>query len=113
MNTLPPLNNIIHNIKIDDDDKLHNEVRECLYLLLEEYIENNIGTYKYEKFEELVKDNVYEFFLEIYPYDLVNIDIENIIEEAMHMYFIINSNPRSYPKTCIIRKNNKKKIKKY
>ena len=113
MNKLPPLNNIIHNIKIDDDDDtMHNEIRECLYLLLEEYIENNIGTYKYEKFEELVKDNVYEFFLEIYPYDLINIDIENIIEEAMHMYFIINSNPRSYPKTCIIKKNNKKRNKK-
>ena len=50
--------------------------------------------------------------MEIYPYDLINIDIEYIIEEAMHMYFIINSNPRSYPKTCIIRKNNKKKNKK-
>ena len=112
MNTLPPLNNIINNIKIDDDHDLFQDVRECLYLLLEEYLEHNIDVYKYENFEEQVKDNLHDYFEEIYPYELLNLDIDYIIEETMHMYFIINSNPRSYNKTCIIKKNNKKKNKK-
>jgi len=111
MNVLPKLNNIINSIKIDRDDKLSNEVRECIFILICEFIENNIELYKYKDFEDLVEDNVYDYFLELYPYDLLNIDMHYIISECMHMYFIINNNPRSYENTFIIKKNNKKKNK--
>ena len=112
MNALPKLNNIIHSIEIDNDDKLLNEVRECIFILIDEFIENNIELYKYTDFEDLVADNVYDYFLELYPYDLLNIDMHYIISECMHMYFIINNNPRSYENTCIVKKNNKKRNKK-
>ena len=112
MDALPKLNNIIHSIEIDTDDKLLNEVRECIFILIDEFIENNIELYKYEDFEDLVSENVYDYFLELYPYDLLNIDMQYIISECMYMYFIINCNPRSYINTCIIKKNNKKRNKK-
>lgn len=112
MNALPKLNNIIHSIAIESDDKLLNEVRECIFILIDEFIENNIELYKYKDFEDLVEDNVYDYFLELYPYDLLNIDMHYIISECMHMYFIINNNPRSYENTCIVKKNNKKRNKK-
>ena len=112
MNALPKLNNIMHSIEIDGDDKLLNEVKECIFILIDEFIENNIELYKHKDFEDLVSDNVYDYFLELYPYDLLNIDMHYIISECMYMYFIIYSNPRSYNDTRIIKKNNKKKNKK-
>ena len=83
MNELPKLNNIIHSIEIDNDDKLLNEVRECIFILIDEFIENNIELYKYEDFEYLVNENVYDYFLELYPYDLLNIDMQYIISECI------------------------------
>ena len=75
MDALPKLNNIIHSIEIDTDDKLLNEVRECIFILIDEFIENNIELYKYQDFEDLVSENVYDYFLELYPYDLLNIEL--------------------------------------
>ena len=114
MEKLPKLNNIIDDIVINEEEfeKEFNDLKECLFILIDEYIENNIDLYKYENFEEFVADNVYDQFLEVYPYDLINIDIQHIIDETMHMYFISNNKPRSYPDTYIIKKNNKKKNKK-
>ena len=108
MDNLPVLNNIIESIQIDseDDNKYFSDIRECIYILIQEYIDNNIHLYKYCNFEELVSDGVYEYFLELYPYDLLNIDIQYIIEETLHMYFIVNNCPRSYKNTHIIKKNN-------
>ena len=62
MDALPKLNNIIHSIEIDTDDKLLNEVRECIFILIDEFIENNIELYKYQDFEDLVSENVYDYF---------------------------------------------------
>tara|TARA_A100001011_G_scaffold394465_1_gene486970 strand:+ start:201 stop:1472 length:1272 start_codon:yes stop_codon:yes gene_type:complete len=114
MEKLPPLDNIIDDIVINEEEfeKEFNDLKECLYILIDEYIENNIDLYKHEKFEEYVADNVYDYFLDLYPYDMLNIDIQHIIDETMHMYFILNNNPRSYQNTFIVKKNNKKKNKK-
>ena len=49
----------------------------------------------------------YDYFLELYPYDVLNIDIHSAIEETIHMYFIINNCPRSYNNTHIVKNNNR------
>ena len=110
MDDLPLLNNIIHTITVDDQDENKNisELRECLYILIKEYLDMNIHLYKYTNFEEILLDGIYDYFLELYPYDFINLDIQYIIEETLHMYFIVNNNPRSYKNTHIIHKNNKK-----
>jgi putative phage-type endonuclease len=114
MNQLPELCDIIDTIQINkkDEQKFFADIRECIHILIGEYIQDNIGLYKLKKFENIVLENIYDYFLELYPYDLINIDILYIIEEVMHTYFILNNNPRSYPNTCIIKKNNKEKNKK-
>ena len=114
MDDLPLLNNIIDSIIVDDNDEHKHlaELRECLYILIEEYIDNNIHLYKYPDFTSIVIDGVYDYFLELYPYDLLNIDIHSAIEETLHMYFIINNCPRSYKDTHIVKNNNIKRNKK-
>tara|TARA_Y100001970_G_C14230295_1_gene858185 strand:- start:199 stop:1488 length:1290 start_codon:yes stop_codon:yes gene_type:complete len=114
MNELPILNNIIHSITVDDkeENKHIAELRECLYILIEEYLDTNVHLYKYTNFEQILLDGIYDYFLELYPYDFINLDIQYIIEETLHMYFIVNNNPRSYRNTHIIKKNNKKLNKK-
>ena len=108
MDNLPLLNNIIDCIIIDNSDNHKHlaDLRECIYILIEEYLENNIHLYKLHNFTSIVIDGVYDYFLELYPYDLLNIDIQYVIEETLHMYFIVNNCPRSYKNTHIIKKIN-------
>jgi putative phage-type endonuclease len=115
MNALPVLKNIINNIYVDTKEEIKHlsEIKECVYILIEEYIENNVQLYKETKFENIIIESIYDYFTVLYNYDLFDfINVENIIEEMLLMYFIINNNPRSYNDTFIIKKNNYKKNKK-
>ena len=49
MEKLPKLNNIIDDIVINEEEfeKEFNDLKECLFILIDEYIENNIDLYKY------------------------------------------------------------------
>lgn len=113
MNKLPILLDIYHSINVDKNeiDKEKTDIQECLYILIEEYIDSNIHLYKKKDFENIVLSNIYEYFTNLYGSNKLNVSIEELLEETLFMYFIINNNPRSYKDTFILDKITSSEIK--
>ena len=49
MNALSHLKNIITDINAEEDD--FDDVKECILVLIDDFINNNIELYKYEDFQ--------------------------------------------------------------
>ena len=111
MNAIPHLKNIINNINAEEDNL--DDIKECIMVLIDEFINNNIELYKYEDFQLRVIDGVYTYYnnLNLDNYEDTIIDIELLIEEMLNLYFVLNNNPRSYINTFVT-KNDKEKNKK-
>tara|TARA_B110000444_G_C18777504_1_gene565707 strand:- start:150 stop:1412 length:1263 start_codon:yes stop_codon:yes gene_type:complete len=99
MNSLPLLKNIINNINVEEEN--FDDIKECILVLIDDFINNNVELYKYEDFHLKVIDGVYEYYnnLNLEKYEDPIIDIELIIEEMLNLYFILNNNPRAYVNT--------------
>jgi len=115
---LPDLEDVIDDIKVYDDTFIDtqdfHDLKETIWVFIDDYIKNNTKQYKDSHFDELVMTNVYESMYCCY-YDIFNelelkINIDNIIEEIIFTYFIVNNNPRSYENTFIHHFPNKEKI---
>jgi len=108
-NDLPILKDIIKDIKAPRDN-FHetndfHDLKETIWIFIEDFINNNVELYKDKHFDELICASVYESMYCCY-YDIFNelelkIDIDNIIDELIQTYFIIHHNPRSYHNTFI------------
>ena len=117
-NELPILTNVINDIKAPNDN-FHDttdfhDLKETIWIFIEDFINNNIELYKDKHFDELIRVSVYESMYCCY-YDIFNelelkIDIDNIIDELVQTYFIIHHNPRSYSNTFIHHKPDIDKI---
>ena len=103
-NSLPELKDIIHDIKAPNnnfqDTQDYSDLKETIWIFLDDYLKNNITIYKDKHFNELVHSNVYESMYCCY-YETFNdielkINIDDIIEEVINTYFIVHNNPRSY-----------------
>tara|TARA_B100000902_G_scaffold347668_1_gene355106 strand:+ start:633 stop:1925 length:1293 start_codon:yes stop_codon:yes gene_type:complete len=106
---LPILKDIVKDIKAPRDN-FHetndfHDLKETIWIFIEDFINNNVELYKDKHFDELIRASVYESMYCCY-YDIFNelelkIDIDNIIDELIQTYFIIHHNPRSYPNTFV------------
>ena len=105
---LSPLINIIDTFDPPPNDDIKytpNDIemlQDSILDLIDEYIKHNIDTYKLEKFNLFIEDYVYDILqltyiniAEIFYY----IDISDIIQNTMIIYFQINNNTRSYKNT--------------
>lgn len=108
MNTLPLLKNIITTINVEEEN--FDDVKECILVLIDDFINDNIELYKYEDFHLKVIDGVYEYYNNLGLGIYEDVDIELIIEEMLNLYLILNNNPRAYVNTFST-KNNKEKNK--
>jgi putative phage-type endonuclease len=113
MDSLPTLQDISGNFKASEEIVDIEDIKECLFTLIGEYITNNLELYKYEDFNLRVIDGVYNYYtdLNLQKYEEFPIDIELLIEEMLNLYLILNNNCRSYVNTSIIKQNDKERNK--
>ena len=87
MDSLPLLKNIINNINVEEEN--FDDVKECILVLIDDFINNNVELYKYENFDLKVIDGVYEYYnnLNLEIHENTIIDIELMIEEMLTLVF--------------------------
>ena len=118
---LPPLTEISNEIEknavcdneIYDDSDIA-DFKESIIYFLGDFIDSNIKLYKEYKFENILYDSLYEIITNNYGsiIDELDIDLEYIIFDSMEIYFYKNNSFRSYAGTTIVKKPDKKRIKK-
>lgn len=88
---LPTLINIIDTVcapkqytNIDID-----ELRESVYLIIDDFINNNIIEYKYKDFNSRLYEYTYNIFETLYENisDIIYIDLTELIDEGIYSYF--------------------------
>ena len=116
--SLPELVDIIDTFdpqkyKISESDL--DEFRESIYLIIEDFVEKNVLEYMYYDFKGRVYQHTYNVVELLYkeiidsePY----INISNLIEENIILYFSLFKIPRSYPGPHITTPKNKRDIQK-
>ena len=106
LSSLPPLKDIIDDLKPSDSDHVCSNkdlemLQDSIFEIIDEYIRNNVEKYKLEDFNELIEEYVY--ILQITYIDLhelfYDIDVNDIIQNTMIIYFQSKNNPRSYKNT--------------
>ena len=110
INDLNNLTDIIDTFVADNTEDLfkntqyEDDFKETIYIFIDEYIENNIETYKLKKFRELLIDYIYINITDAYQnlIDEYNIDIDTLIDESIDFYFNKNNNYRSYKDSPIL-----------
>ena len=110
INDLNNLTDIIDTFVADNTQDLfknteyEDDFKETIYIFIDEYIENNIETYKLKKFRELLIDYIYISITDAYQnlIDEYNIDIDTLIDESIDFYFNKNNNYRSYKDSPIL-----------
>lgn len=70
------------NIDID-------ELRESVYLIIDDFINNNIIEYKYKDFNSRLYEYTYNIFETLYENisDIIYIDLTELIDEGIYSYF--------------------------
>lgn len=107
ISSLPPLKDIIDDLEPKENECIcSNEDLEMLqnsiYTIIDEYITNNVEKYKKEDFNYLIEEYVYNILqiTYIHLHELFyDIDINDIIQNTMLIYFQSKNNPRSYKNT--------------
>tara|TARA_B100000795_G_C22757642_1_gene422204 strand:- start:114 stop:1367 length:1254 start_codon:yes stop_codon:yes gene_type:complete len=114
MDDLPLIVDIIDSIIVDpkDEENRITDIKECLYVLIGDILNDNVELYKHYNFKERVINITHDYFKDLYDFMSVDIDLYVVIEEVLDIYFMTNNNPRSYPDTFIMKKNDKIKNKK-
>jgi len=114
-NDLPRLENIIDLLKPKNyDNKNIDDFKESIIYFIDDFLENNIRIYESYKFLEEINDSIYNIVLNTYGHDIIDLlpdTLEDIIKNCIEIYFIVNNNPRSFQKTLLLKKPNKKHIK--
>ena len=114
-NDLKQLENIIDDVKAKNfDNKNIEDLKESIFLFIEEFLENNIRIYEQYDFLECLYVNVHNIIINTYGHGLLDsfsVSLETIIDESIHLYFLMNDNPRSFPKTLILKNPDKKHVK--
>lgn len=107
LSSLPPLKDIIDDLKPSDSDHVCSNkdlemLQDSIFEIIDEYIRNNVEKYKFEDFNELIQEYVYDILQVTYIdlHDLFyDIDVNDIIQNTMIIYFQSKNNPRSYKNT--------------
>jgi|TARA_B100000795_G_scaffold262659_1_gene240829 hypothetical protein len=100
--SLPPLTNIIDTIdpisEFTEEDL--DEFRESIYLIIDDFIKKNVIEYMYYDFEKRVFEHTYTIVEMLYEEvidSFKGINISELVEEGMSVYFSLLKQPRSYP----------------
>ncbi len=99
MNELPILSNVIHSISVPNQiqETDIDELRESMYLIIDDFISNNIEEYRYKDFTHRLFEHTYHI-LEILYNDidyLVEINLSELIDEGIYSYFEFYGTKRS------------------
>lgn len=91
MNELSGLTNIIHSISVPKQiqETDIDELRESVYLIIDDFISNNIGEYRYKDFTHRLFEHTYTI-LEILYNDidyLIELNLSELIDEGIYSYF--------------------------
>ena len=98
---LAPLQNIIDILVIQPayEETDIEDLRESIYLIIEDFVKNNVLEYKFEDFETRIFSHTYKIVsllhaqvLDIFP----SLNIHDFITEGIHGYFHMIALPRSY-----------------
>lgn len=120
INSLPELVDVIDTFEPPDDtitfkDTDLDEFRESIYLIIEDFVGTNVLEYMYYDFKDRVYEHTYNIVELLYkemidaqPY----INISDMIEENIILYFSLLRKPRSYPGPHITTPRNKRDIQK-
>ena len=99
---------------LSHEDK--EDLLETIYDITKDYIDNNILSMKNTYFDQELNNYVTNVINITYSpiYDILsNINLDQIIEHGIDIYFKINNNPRQYSTTFIGKKYNKETTKKH
>ena len=91
MDELPCLTNIIHSISVPKQiqETDIDELRESVYLIIDDFISNNIGEYRYKDFTHRLFEHTYHI-LEILHDNtdfLIELNLSELIDEGIYSYF--------------------------
>ena len=91
MNKLSPLTNVIHSISVPKliQETDIDELRESVYLIIEDFINTNIEEYRHKDFAHRIFEYTYHI-LEILYNDidnLIEINLSELIDEGIYSYF--------------------------
>ena len=90
-NTLLPLVDILNKISapsiVNETDI--DELRECVYLIIDEFITGNIEEYRFKDFNHRVYKYTYGIFSELYNNieDMMDVPLSELIDEGIYSYF--------------------------
>ena len=112
---LKPLTNIIDTLtpKPDFTNSDIDEFRESIYLIIDDFVKSNILEYMYYDFEARVFDHTYSIVEMLYRQVIdtfKSINISEMVEEGIVLYFSMIQKPRSYPGPHITSPKNKRNI---
>ena len=98
---LPPLDNVLNTISVEPmlNDTDIDELRESIYLVIDDFVTKNVREYKYSDFRSRIFDHTYEIIEMLYNQidDFAQINITEFIEEGIYAYFEIYGVKRSEP----------------
>ena len=113
--SLKPLTNIIDTLvpKADFTDSDIDEFRESIYLIIDDFVKNNILEYMYYDFEARIFEHTYQIVSLLYS-EIIDtfksIDLSEMVEEGITLYFNIIRKPRSYHGPHITTPQNKRSL---
>ncbi len=101
ISSLKPLTNIIDTFS-PKPDFTHidiDEFRESIYLIIDDFVKNNVLEYMYYDFEARIFEHTYQIVEMLYS-EIIDafksIDLTEMVEEGIVLYFSIIRKPRSY-----------------
>ena len=115
IHSLKPLIDIIDTIspKADFTNIDIDEFRESIYLIIGDFVKNNVLEYMYYDFEHRIFEHTYQIVEMLYG-EIIDafksIDLIEMVEEGIILYFSIISKPRSYPGPHITTPKSKRAI---
>jgi len=91
MNELPSLSNVIHSISVPKQiqETDIDELRESMYLIIDDFISNNIEEYRYKDFTHRLFEHTYHILEILYNNIncLIDLNLSELIDEGIYSYF--------------------------
>jgi putative phage-type endonuclease len=90
-NKLPQLVDIINTISVPSiiNETDIDELRECIYIIIDEYLIKNIEEYCYKDFNHRIYEYAYEILAGLYDNieDMIDMPLSELIDEGIYSYF--------------------------
>jgi len=91
MDELPTLTNIIHSLSVPKliQETDIDELRESVYLIIDDFISNNIGEYRYKDFTHRLFEHTYHILEVLHDNTnfLIELNLSELIDEGIYSYF--------------------------